>query len=119
MPAYDGVRRGGAFAQAEARVSYWKKHANQGILSDSGKFVVSSFNNGGSNINGIPSVADQRVFVAAKVAKIGNVAPSGGGLIHGEPGEIVKPDIIVKKKIKVGISRVFDGRRSQSQRAAR
>lgn len=50
---------------------------------------------GGSNIYGTPSIADQRAFVTMEVAKVKNFAHTGDSLIHEKPGEIVEQDVIV------------------------
>lgn len=51
---------------------------------------------GRSNIHSIPSLTDQRAFLTAEVAEVEEVAPSGGGLVHEEPVEIVELDMIVE-----------------------
>lgn len=54
------------------------------------------FENGGSNILGVSSVADQRDFVLPKVSEFEEVAPSDVGSVHEETGEIVKSFEIVE-----------------------
>lgn len=53
------------------------------------------FKDGGSYIHRIPSVADQRAFVTTDVAKVEEVARSGGGMVHIEPRKIVESDVII------------------------
>lgn len=45
------------------------------------------FKDGGSNIQGIPSTADQRAIVTAKFFEVVKFAPFGRGLVHEEAGK--------------------------------
>lgn len=42
------------------------------------------------------SIANQRAFAAADVAKIEEVARSGGSSAQAESGEFIEPDVIVE-----------------------
>lgn len=60
------------------------------------ELAVRRFKERGSEIQGIPSIANQRVFITEEVAKVEEVAPSGGGSVHEEPAEIIEPDVIAE-----------------------
>lgn len=100
VPAYDGVNRGGGSTQTEVRVSQWNDYVTEGMRLDFAGMTVRRFKDWGSKINGIPSISDQRAFVTAEVAAGERVVPIGSGSVHKEPGEIVKPNLIVENDNK-------------------
>lgn len=63
---------------------------------DFAKLAVRCFKDVGSNIHRIVSIANQLAFVTARVAKVEDEAPSGGGSVHEEREKIVELDRIVK-----------------------
>lgn len=83
--------------QADITVSYWNENALVGMRLDIALLAVHRFRDKGSNIHGIPRIADKLVFVVAKVANVENVALSGCGSVHEEYRVIVEPDVIVNK----------------------
>lgn len=72
------------------------EYATERVHLDFAELTVRRFKDGGSNIHGISYVNNQRAFVTLEVVEFEEVAPSGCGLVHGETGEIVEPDVIVE-----------------------
>lgn len=54
-----------------------------------------SFKEGSFDIQGISSIANQRIFVAAEGAIVKAAAPSDGGSVQVKRGRIVEPDLDV------------------------
>lgn len=65
------------------------------MLIDSAEIVVLRFKAGESDIRGIPCILDQCATITAEIAKVEEVALSGGGTRHKEPGRITKLDAAV------------------------
>lgn len=57
---------------------------------------VRCFKDGGSDIYGIPILADQRAYVASEVVEVEDVGPSCCGPVHEMTGEITELDVIVE-----------------------
>lgn len=70
--------------------------ATKGMRLDFAELEVRCLKDRGSDILGIFSIADQRLFVTTQVAEDENVAPRDGGSVHEEPGEVFEPDVIVE-----------------------
>lgn len=85
----------GSLLQVEVRVSYLNEYATAGMRLRFAELTVRRFKAGGSDVHESTSIADQRAFVMVDVANVEEDAPSGGGLVHEEPGKIVKPRMIV------------------------
>lgn len=69
----------------EVRISYWNDYAIERMQLYFAERAAHHFKDGDYNIYGIPSIADQRVFLTAQVGKVKDVATSGGGAVQRSP----------------------------------
>lgn len=100
VPAYDSVNGRGAFDETEVRVRYRNENDTEEMCTEYAELAMRLMKSGGFIIQGIPSIAEQRVFVTAKVAEFEKVAHRGNGAIQEKPKKIVQPDEIFEDEDK-------------------